>query len=156
MLNVGIGLDATMMAHMSKPLKYRAGPLAFDLAAAKELPRQRPFLVELQQTDDQGNVIARWHGDVWEAYVSKVPLFAGAVNIEPGSCADDGLLYVTLLTASGPLKTLGQAVSLLTQHKPDRKGHDLFPGHAFFALKSDQTRLIENYLPSCKAGNSKW
>ncbi|GCE28076.1 hypothetical protein KDA_35600 [Dictyobacter alpinus] len=131
LLNVGFGLDATMMAHMSKPLKYRVGPLAFDLAAAKELPSQRPFPVELQQTDDKGRVIDRWRGDVWEAYVSKVPLFAGAVNIEPGSRADDGLLYVTLITANGPLKTVGQAVSLLTQHKPDRNITTYFHGTHF-------------------------
>ncbi|GCE16513.1 diacylglycerol/lipid kinase family protein [Dictyobacter kobayashii] len=131
LLNVGIGLDAAMMAHMSKPLKYRVGPLAFDLAAAKELPRQRPFPVELQQTDDKGNITAHWRGDVWEAYVSKVPLFAGAVNIEPGSRADDGLLYVTLITANGPLKTVGQAISLLTQHKPDRNITTYFHGTHF-------------------------
>ncbi|GER90012.1 hypothetical protein KDW_41740 [Dictyobacter vulcani] len=131
LLNVGIGLDASMMAHMSKPLKYRVGPLAFDLAAAKELPSQRPFPVELQQTDDNGHVIDRWRGDVWEAYVSKVPLFAGAINIEPGSRADDGLLYVTLITANGPLKTIGQAVSLLTQHQPDRKITTYFHGTHF-------------------------
>ncbi|GCE02941.1 diacylglycerol/lipid kinase family protein [Dictyobacter aurantiacus] len=131
LLNVGIGLDAAMMAHMSKPLKYRVGPLAFDLAAAKELPRQRPFPVELQQTDDKGNITAHWRGDVWEAYVSKVPLFAGAINIEPGSRADDGLLYVTLITANGPLKTVGQAVSLLTQHKPDRNVTTFFHGTHF-------------------------
>ncbi|GLV56351.1 hypothetical protein KDH_31920 [Dictyobacter sp. S3.2.2.5] len=131
LLNVGIGLDAAMMAHMSKPLKYRVGPLAFDLAAAKELPRQRPFPVELQQTDDKGNVITHWRGDVWEAYVSKVPLFAGAVNVEPSSRADDGLLYVTLITANGPLKTIGQAVSLLTQHKPDRNVTTFFHGTHF-------------------------
>ncbi|WP_201373876.1 diacylglycerol/lipid kinase family protein [Ktedonobacter robiniae] len=131
LLNVGIGLDAAIMAHISKPLKYRVGPLAFDLAAAKEFPRQRPFPVELQQTDDKGNVTAHWRGDVWEAYVSKVPLFAGAVNIEPGSRADDGLLYVTLITANSPLKTIGQAVSLLTQHKPDRNVTTYFRGTHF-------------------------
>ncbi|HET8912106.1 MAG TPA: diacylglycerol kinase family protein [Ktedonobacteraceae bacterium] len=131
LLNVGFGLDASMMAHMSKPLKYRVGPLAFDLSAAKELPRQHPFPIELQQTDDKGNIIAHWSGDVWEAYVSKVPLFAGAVNIEPGSRADDGLLYVTLITANGPLKTIGQAVSLLTRHKPDRNVTTYFHGTHF-------------------------
>src|SRR5690349_13982701 len=38
LLHVGLGIEAAMMAHISKPLKYRVGPLAFDLAMLKELP----------------------------------------------------------------------------------------------------------------------
>ena len=47
-LHVGLGADATFMAHISKPLKYRFGHLAFDLAAIKELPKMHPFPVEVQ------------------------------------------------------------------------------------------------------------
>lgn len=131
LLNVGMGMDADMMAHISKPLKYRFGPLAFNLATVKELPKQRPFPVEVQQLDDQGHVEAHWQGEIWQLYVSKVPLFGGSINIDPGSRADDGLIYVCLVTANGPLKTVEQVVTMLTQHKLDKESTQYLRGKHF-------------------------
>lgn len=119
LLNVGMGIDAAMMAHIDKPLKYRVGPLAFDLSLLKTLPEQRPFPLELQQMNDAGQVETSWQGKVWQIYVSKLPLFGGNEDLQPDARADDGLLYISLITANGPLKTVEQVFSLLTQHKPD-------------------------------------
>lgn len=119
LLNVGMGLDAAMMAHISKPLKYRVGPLAFNLALLKELPEQRPFPVVVQASYDEHNVATHWQGEVWEIFVSKVPLFGGDVSIEPDARADDGQLHVALITANGPLRTIEQVFSLVAQHKFD-------------------------------------
>jgi diacylglycerol kinase family enzyme len=47
LLMAGLGIDAAIMGHVSKPLKYRIGPLAVGLAAAEELPRQHPFPIEI-------------------------------------------------------------------------------------------------------------
>jgi YegS/Rv2252/BmrU family lipid kinase len=131
LLHVGIGLEATMMAHISKPLKYRFGPLAFDLSMLKTLPEQRPFPVEVQQMDDAGNVEKHWQGEVWELFVSKVPLFGGSMNIAPEARIDDGLLSVCLVTANGPLKTVEQVLSLVTQRKLDEKTTQYFRGAHF-------------------------
>ncbi len=119
LLNVGMGLDAAMMAHISKPLKYRVGPLAFNLALLKELPEQRPFPVVVQASYDGHNVATHWQGEVWEVFVSKVPLFGGDVSIEPDARADDGQLHVALITANGPLRTIEQVFSLVAQRKFD-------------------------------------
>lgn len=119
LLNVGMGIDAAMMAHISKPLKYRVGPLAFNLALLKELPEQRPFPVMVQASYDGHNVATHWQGEVWEVYVSKVPLFGGDVSVEPDARADDGQLHVALITANGPVRTIEQVFSLVAQHKFD-------------------------------------
>jgi diacylglycerol kinase family enzyme len=119
LLNVGMGIDAAMMAHISKPLKYRVGPLAFNLALLKELPEQRPFPVVVQASYDGHNVATHWQGEVWEVFVSKVPLFGGDVSIEPDARADDGQLHVALITANGPLRTIEQVFSLVAQRKFD-------------------------------------
>ncbi len=131
LLNVGLGLDARLMDHISKPLKYRLGPLAFDVANVKDLPKQRPFPVEIQQFNADGQIETSWQGDVWQVYVSKIPLFGGSIQIEPDARADDGLLYLCLVTANGPVKTVEQILSILTQHKPDEKTTYYFKGTHF-------------------------
>jgi hypothetical protein len=134
LLHVGLGIEAAMMAHISKPLKYQVGPLAFDLAAIKELPQQRPFPIEIWGMNDAGSVDTHWQGEVWEVIVSKVPYFGGSVNIEPDARVDDGLLSVCLIMASNPLKTVEQALSLLLQHKLDEGTTKYFRG-AHFSIR---------------------
>ncbi|TMC17420.1 MAG: hypothetical protein E6J36_19670 [Chloroflexi bacterium] len=131
LLHVGIGVDAAMMAHISKPLKYHLGPLAFDLSTIKEMPEQRPFPVQVQVMDKADNVETHWQGDVWEVIVSKVPIFGGAVNLDPDARADDGLLSVCLITANGPVKTIEQALSILAQKKLDAETTRYFRGAHF-------------------------
>src|SRR5207253_326077 len=56
LLHAGIGVDAAIMAHINKPLKYEVGKIAFDLAGLKELPRQRPFPVEISSLNTSGKL----------------------------------------------------------------------------------------------------
>lgn len=132
LLNIGIGVDAAMISHISKPLKYRVGPLAFDLSLLKELPEQHPFPVEVKSMNDKGDVEIHWQGKVWEIFVSKVPLFGKGALLEPEARADDGLLYVCLITANGPVKTVEQVFSVVAQHKPDEETTQYFKGKHFF------------------------
>ena len=48
LLMSGLGIDAAVMGHVSKPLKYKIGPLAVGLSAAKELPAHHPFPIEIR------------------------------------------------------------------------------------------------------------
>ncbi|MFL5658485.1 MAG: diacylglycerol/lipid kinase family protein [Ktedonobacteraceae bacterium] len=128
LLHVGMGIDAAIMAHISKPLKYHFGRLAFDLAAIKELPEQHPFPVEVRVLDDTGNVDIRWQGEVWQVIVSKSPDYAGSVDVAPGAHLDDGLLNVCVITASNPIKTIEQALALLARRKLDDTTTHYFRG----------------------------
>ena len=49
LLMAGLGIDAAVLGAVSKPLKYHLGPLAVGLAAAKEIPLQRAFPVEIRR-----------------------------------------------------------------------------------------------------------
>ncbi|HZO71252.1 MAG TPA: diacylglycerol kinase family protein [Ktedonobacteraceae bacterium] len=131
LLHVGMGIEAAMMAHISKPLKYHVGPLAFDLAALKTLPEQRPFPVEVQVTGHSDAGAISWQGEAWEVIISKVPLFGGSINIEPEARVDDGLLYVSVITTNGPLKTIEQAASIVLQHKLQEETTKRFKGTHF-------------------------
>lgn len=128
LLHVGLGIDAAIMAHISKPLKYESGKLAFDLSAAKELPEQRPFPVEVQAIDDSGQVGMRWKGEAFEVVVSKTRFYAGVVDIAPDAHIDDGLLNVCIFTTGGAITTVEQAASLLFRHKPDSNTAQYFRG----------------------------
>src|SRR5438105_9775742 len=119
-LHVGLGADATFMAHISKPLKYRLGHLAFDLAAIKELPEVHPFPVEVQAMSESDDRAVKWQGEAWQVIVCKTRYYAGNVDIAPDAYLDDGLLNVCVITADSPLRTAEQALSFLVRHKLDK------------------------------------
>ena len=127
-LHVGLGADATFMAHISKPLKYRLGHLAFDLAAIKELPEVHPFPVEVQAMSDRGDGAMKWQGEAWQVVVSKTRYYAANVDIAPDAYLDDGLLNVCVITADSPLRTAEQALSFLLRRKLDETTTRYFRG----------------------------
>jgi hypothetical protein len=127
-LHAGLGADATVMAHISKPLKYDLGHLAFDLAAIKELPEVHPFPVEVRVVTDRGDGAVRWQGEAWQVIVSKTRYYAGNVDIAPDAYLDDGLLNVCVVTAAGPLRTAEQALSFLVRRKLDEATTKSFRG----------------------------
>ena len=47
MLMAGLGIDAAIMEHVSKSLKYRVGKLAVGLSVVEELPKHHPFPIEI-------------------------------------------------------------------------------------------------------------
>ena len=119
LLHVGLGVDAAIMAHINKPLKYELGKLAFDLAGLKELPRQRPFPVEICSLTPSGKRELLWQGDAWQVVVNNTRRYAGTIDLSPEAYIDDGVLDVTVIPAGGPLATLEEAVSFLLMHTID-------------------------------------
>jgi len=128
LLHAGIGIDAAIMAHISKPFKYVAGRLAFDLAAVQGLPEFHPFPVAVQVMGEDGSDVQEWRGNAWQVVVSKMRTYAGSVDIAPGAFMDDGLLNVCIMTADNPVRSISLALSFLVQHKLDDATTKYFRG----------------------------
>lgn len=128
LLHAGIGIDAAIMAHISKPFKYVAGRLAFDLAAVQGLPEFHPFPVTVQVMGEDGSDVQEWRGNAWQVVVSKMRTYAGSVDIAPGAFMDDGLLNVCIMTADNPVRSISLALSFLVQHKLDDATTKYFRG----------------------------
>jgi diacylglycerol kinase family enzyme len=128
LLHAGLGVDAAIMAHINKPLKYQIGKLAFDIAGLKELPRQRPFPVEISSLNDAGKPDLLWQGEAWQIVVNNTRRYAGTIDLSPDAYIDDGILDVTVVPAGGPLTTLQEAVSFLLLHSVDNHTTQNFRG----------------------------
>jgi YegS/Rv2252/BmrU family lipid kinase len=133
LLTTGLGFDAAVIRHVSKPLKYRLGRLAFGVAAAQNLPDQHPFPVEIGSNGNNKNSSVLWHGEAMEVVISNTRRYADAVDITPDAYIDDGILDVCVITAGTPLETVQQLTSLLVMHKPDNLTAEFFRG-AHFSL----------------------
>src|SRR5947209_20081238 len=128
LLHAGLGVDAAIMAHINKPLKYEVGKIAFDLAGLKELPWQHPFPVKIGSLNAAGNPHLLWEGEVWQIVVNNTRRYAGTIDLSPHAYIDDGMLDVTVIPAGGPLTTLEEAVSFLLLHTVDTKITRYFHG----------------------------
>ena len=118
LLMAGLGIDAAIIANTSRPLKYHVGRVAFDLAAVKELPKQKPFAIEIQSTGIDGNT-EHWQGEVLQVIVANTRRYANMVQITPDAYLDDGLLDVCVIMGGSPITTMEQITSLLLRRKPD-------------------------------------
>lgn len=127
-LHAGLGADAALLAHTSKPLKYHFGRLAYDMAAIKELPQQHSFPVEVRAISENGDAVMLWHGQAWQVILSNARRYAGNVDIAPTAYIDDGLLNVLVIPESNILRTLEQAISFLLLHKLDHADNKYFRG----------------------------
>jgi len=128
LLMAGLGLDAAVMGHVSKPLKYRIGPLAVGLSAAKELPTQHQFPLEIHVADGSRKGEALWKGEALQVVVGNTRRYADIVEMTPNAHIDDGVLDVCVITAGDPLTTLQQVASLLLRRKPDNLTSEYFHG----------------------------
>ena len=128
LLHAGLGVDAAIMAHINKPLKYEVGKIAFDLAGLKELPWQRPFPVEIGSLNASGKRDLLWKGEAWQIVVNNTRRYAGTIDLSPDAYIDDGVLDVTVIPAGGPLTTLQEAVSFLLLHSVDTQITRYFRG----------------------------
>lgn len=118
LLMAGLGIDAAIMSAVSKPLKYRLGPLAVGLAAVKEIPEQRPFPLEVRSTAGANRGQLLWKGDALQVIIGNTRLYAKVAEMTPAAMIDDGLLDVCVITAGEPLTTLEQLTSLLLRRTP--------------------------------------
>ena len=128
LLMAGLGIDAAIMQHVSKPLKYQIGKLAVGFSAAKELPKQHPFPVEIRSANDKDNDDLVWKGEAIQVIIGNTRKYASILEMTPDAYIDDGILDVCVITAGDPLTTLQQITSLLLRRKPDNLTAEYFHG----------------------------
>jgi YegS/Rv2252/BmrU family lipid kinase len=128
LLMAGLGIDAAIMSKVSKPLKYRIGPLAVGASAAKELPKQQPFPLEIRVSGGLREDNLLWKGEVLQVIIGNTRRYADIVEMTPNAYIDDGVLDVCVITAGNPLSTIQQISSLLLRRKPDNTTAEYFHG----------------------------
>lgn len=126
LLMAGLGIDAAIMGNVSKPLKYRIGPLAVGLSAAKQLPEHHNFPIEIRTTLDNENAL--WRGDALQVVIGNTRRYGDIAEMTPNAYIDDGVLDVCVITTGDPLSTLQQITSLLLRKKPDNLTAEYFHG----------------------------
>ena len=127
----GLGIDAAIMGHVSKPLKFKVGPVAVGVSAAKELPEQQPFPIEIRSSSGGRNGEMLWKGEALQVVVGNTRRYANVAEMTPDAYIDDGVLDVCVITAGNPLTTVQQLASLLLRHKPDNTTAEYFRGAHF-------------------------
>jgi len=127
----GLGIDAAIMGHVSKPLKYKIGPLAVGVSAAKELPEQQPFPIEIRSSGRGRDGEILWKGEALQVVIGNTRRYANVAEMTPDAYIDDGVLDVCVITAGNPLTTLQQVASLLLRRKPDNTTAEYFHGAHF-------------------------
>lgn len=135
MLMSGLGIDARVMSRVSKPLKYRIGPVAVGLSAAKELPAHQAFPVEIEIDGDGDNQGMLWKGDVMQVVIGNTRRYADVLEITPNAYIDDGLLNICLIASGNPLTRMQLVASLLFRRRPDNTTAEYITS-AHFSLKA--------------------
>ena len=128
LLMAGLGLDASIMEHVSKPFKYEVGRLAVGLAAAEELPKQHPFPLEVHVSGGEHEDKMVWEGEALQVIIGNTRRYANIVQMTPGAYLDDGVLDVCVVTAGNALTTLEEIASLLFRRRPDAEATKYFRG----------------------------
>lgn len=126
LLMAGLGMDARVIAHISKSLKYRVGRLAFDVATVKELPSQKPFPVEIWDMSNGNAGKLLWQGEAWQVLVANARRYGNTVDVAPNAHLDDGILDLCVFTEGNVLTTVEQIASLMLRHKPDQRTAKFF------------------------------
>jgi YegS/Rv2252/BmrU family lipid kinase len=131
LLMAGLGIDAAVMGHVSKPLKYRIGRLAVGISATEELPKQYPFPIEIRAAGSRPDGELLWKGEALQVVIGNTREYANIVELTPNAYIDDGVLDICVITAGNPLTTMEQIVSLLLRRKPDNLTTEYFHGAHF-------------------------
>ncbi|MFL5624629.1 MAG: diacylglycerol/lipid kinase family protein [Ktedonobacteraceae bacterium] len=132
LLSAGFGIDAAVMGFVNKTLKHRVGLVAVGLAAAKALPAQRPFPIEIRVIDGTPNSPRYWRGEAIQVVISNTRRYANVVDMTPGAYVDDGILDACVITAGDPLSTVQQLTSIFLQGKPHDVTAEYFRGPHLF------------------------
>jgi YegS/Rv2252/BmrU family lipid kinase len=128
LLMAGLGIDAAVMENVSKPLKYRIGPLAVGLSAAKELPSQHAFSIEISSSTEKGDNTTLWQGEAIQVVIGNTRRYADVAEMTPDAYINDGILNICVITGGNPLTTMQQITSLLLRRKPDDLTAEYFQG----------------------------
>lgn len=127
LLMAGLGFDATVMNNVSTSLKDQIGALAVGLSAARKLPEQHPFPVEIRASED-GKDDLYWQGEALQIIIGNTRRYAIVLETTPDAYIDDGILDVCVITGGDPLTTVQQVGSLLLRRKPDNTTTETFHG----------------------------
>ncbi len=156
LLMAGLGIDAAVMGHVSKPLKYRIGPLAVGVSAAKELPKQHSFPVEIRTPRSGGQKEQVWKGEAIQVVIGNTRRYADVVEMTPDAYIDDGSLDVCVITANDPLTTVQQITSLLLRRKPDNVTAEYFHGsHLYISVPATVALQVDGSAVKLKDYLSK-
>ncbi len=126
LLMAGLGIDAAIMQGVSKPLKYRVGTLAVGLSAAKSLPDQHAFPIEVRSAGAGREGEELWKGEALQVVIGNTRRYADIAEMTPNAYIDDGILDVCVITGGDPLGTMQQIASLLLRRKPDNTTAEYF------------------------------
>jgi len=129
LLMAGLGVDAAIMGGVSKPLKYRIGPLAVGISAMKELPTQHSFPIEIR-TQSEGEPL--WRGEAMQIVIGNTRRYADIAEMTPNAYIDDGILDLCVITAGDPLTTMQQLSSLVLRRRPDNLTAEYFHGPCLY------------------------
>ena len=135
LLMAGLGIDAAIMGNVSKPLKYRIGPLAVGLSAMKELPAHHSFPIEIRTGNGSQDTEPLWKGEAAQVVIGNTRRYGDIAEMTPDAYIDDGVLDVCVITAGDPLSTMQQVSSLLLRRKPDNFSAEYFrDSHLFITV----------------------
>lgn len=134
LMMAGLGFDATVIGHTSNDLKHRIGPLAFDLAAAKSLPKQHTFPVEIWGEGEDGRESLLWKGNALQIIIANTRTYANMVQIAADAYLDDGVIDICVIISGDTISAIGQLTSIVLQHKPDNLDTKYFRG-AHFSIR---------------------
>ena len=154
LLMAGLGIDAAVMRRVSAPLKERIGQAAVALAAAKELPFQHAFPIEIASSVAGGERAVLWKGEALQVIVGNTRRYGNIAEVTGDAHIDDGLLDVGIITAGDPLSTMEQVLAALLHREPAHGRSEYFRGRRFWitapasvGLQLDGSRVkLKDYL----------
>jgi hypothetical protein len=150
----GLGIDAAVMRRVSAPLKERIGQAAVALAAAKELPFQHAFPIEIASSVRGEERAVLWKGEALQVIVGNTRRYGNIAEVTGDAHIDDGLLDVGIITAGDPLSTIEQVLAALLHREPVHGRSEYFRGKRFWitapasvGLQLDGSRVkLKDYL----------
>ncbi|HVT41150.1 MAG TPA: YegS/Rv2252/BmrU family lipid kinase [Gemmatimonadaceae bacterium] len=132
LLMAGLGIDAAILRRVNKPLKEKIGEAAVALAAAKELPSQRAFPIEIRASGAGGSEGVHWAGEALQVIIGNTRRYGNITEVTPEAYIDDGILDVCVITAGDPLTTVQQILSILLHREPGGGRSEYFQAAHFW------------------------
>ena len=134
LLMAGLGVDAAILRRVSTGLKEKLGEAAVAVAAAKEMPSQHAFPVEIRTWGAGTEEEVVWRGEALQVIVGNTRRYGNIAEITPAAYINDGVLDVCVITAGTPLTTMEQILSFLL-HRHAGKGHSEYFQGAHFGIR---------------------
>jgi YegS/Rv2252/BmrU family lipid kinase len=131
LLMAGLGVDAAILRRVSTGLKEKIGEAAVAVAAAKEMPSQHAFPVEIRTWGAGTEEEMVWRGEALQIIVGNTRRYGNITEITPAAYIDDGVLDLCVITAGTPLTTMEQILSFLLHRHAGNRHSEYFQGAHF-------------------------